>query len=154
MFFNTKIKWTIDSERSEIFFRIQYVLLSGVNDIAENIAHYNISQSETCVRTEEVPVSIDYNLVIFEEKNPKHFWKRETFSGLLIFKTSGENVLITLKHIANNFDECGRAAATYSLKGKLHHDDFDPGITQIDTGCIILNSELLFEGSVQLIQND
>ena len=49
MFFNTKIKWTIDSERSEIFFRTQYLLLTGVNDIAKNIRYYNISQSEMCV---------------------------------------------------------------------------------------------------------
>lgn len=106
------------------------------------------------VTNREVPASVDYNLVIFEEKNPKHFWKRETFSGLLILKNSGENVLITLQHMANIFDESGRAAATYSVKGRLNRNDFDPGIKRAEHNCIILNSELLFEGSVQLIQQD
>ncbi len=154
MFFNTRIKWTIDSERSEIFFRIQYLLLAGVKDIPEKITYPGICRSEMWVRTEEIPASIDYNLVIFEEKNSKQFWKRETFSALLIFKHSGQNVLITLQHIANTFDESGKAAATYFVKGKLGHVDFEPDINRIDDGCVILNSELLFEGSIQLIQKD
>lgn len=154
MFFNTKIKWTIDAERSEIFFRTQYLLLTGLKDIAENTEHDNISQNGISLRTEEFTASLDYNLVIFEEKNSKHFWKRETFSGLLIFKNSGENVLITLRHVANNFNEHGKASATYSVKGKLARNDYDPYFNCLDDDHIILNTDLLFEGRIQLIQKD
>ena len=154
MFFNTKIKWTIDAEHSEIFFRKQYLRLTGVNDISENMVYDNVLLSGLWLQTEEVPAYVDYDLVIFEEKNPKHFWKRETFSGLLILKKSRENVLITLQRMANILDESGRAAATYSVKGKLNRNDFDAGIKRADNDCVILNSELLFEGIIQLIQQD
>ena len=95
MLFNTKIKWTIDAKCSEILFRVKYLLFTGVSEMSERIIYPDVSRNEMYITTREIPAAIDYNLVIFEEKNSKQFWKRTMFSGLLIFKTSGQNVLIT-----------------------------------------------------------
>ncbi len=176
MFFNTRIKWTIDAGNSEISFGIKYVVLSGMNDIIgktnsgpcidefntamlfsnefpEKLYNGSNTRREPYVTVEEWPVTVNYNLVIFEDKNPKQFWKRETFSGLLIFKNTGKNRLITLRYISNTFDNCGRAAATYSVKGKLNKNDFELDLSNIENeGKIVLDSELLFEGTVRLVQ--
>jgi hypothetical protein len=179
MFFNTRIKWTIDLGRSEIFFRIKYIALTGLNDIIDNInskphcnefntgeffsnelfpgASYNgyRTRREPCIIVEEFPPTVNYDLVIFEDKNHKQFWKRRTFSGLLIFKNTGKITLITLQHITNTFDNCGRVAATYSVMGEVNKKDFDLGRGSIETeGEIVLDSELLFEGTIRLVQEE
>jgi hypothetical protein len=179
MFFHTKIKWTIDAENSEIFFTVRYLSLGcankGINKMnnTTNADEFNINKylsnpifhkqmyednggdkrSLLYVKAEEFSKTINYNLVIFEDKNPKQFWKRKTFGGLLILKNTGKHVLITLQHTASDFDNCGRAAATYFVKGKLKKDDFDQDMSEIEgIGRIILDSELFFEGKIRLIQ--
>ena len=112
MSFNTKIKWTINAEDSEIVFSMKYLLLTS-GDGFDNKIIDDDTHNAMYLTTKELATIIDYNLIIFEEKDSTQFWKRETFSGLLQFKNSGRNMLITLQHIANSFDACGRAAATY-----------------------------------------
>ncbi len=140
--FNTKIKWTIDADNSEILFRIKYVALTGMNDTAGKLH----------VTKEECTATVDYNLVIFQDKNPKQFWKRKTLSGLLILTSTGRNKLITLRRILNTFDNCGRAAAHYSASGRMKND-FDPDLGSIENeGKTVLNSELIFDGTIRLLQ--
>ena len=178
MFFNKGIKWTIDADNSEISFRIKYLALRLMNNTIDKtrtrprICESNLDQhlskefseafhkrcdtwKESFVAVEEWPATTNYNLVIFEDKNPKQFWQRRTFSGMLIFKNTGKNRLITLRHITNTFDNCGRVAANYSVSGKLNKIDFDLDMSSIENeGMIVLSSELLFEGTVRLVQEE
>lgn len=113
------------------------------------------NQGALYVNIEELAKNINYNLIIFEEKNSCDFWKRKTFSGLLVFQNSGKNVLITLHRTGYSVNTFGHASATFSVKGKLNKNDFDPGTNDI-TGneIIILNSELLFAGEIRLLQEN
>ena len=177
MFSNTRINWTIDPQFSEIFFRMRYFSLeesdhlnnpcnpcdkhdATFNDFFETLTQNYFSdpdvkhtRSELYLRTIEIPVSIDYNVIIFDDKNPNEFWKRKTFSGLLVFTNIGKKRLITLQHFTYAFDNCGRAAAIHSVKGKLNKEDFDLATDEASiSNEILLKSELLFEGCVRLIQ--
>ncbi|MEO7045384.1 MAG: hypothetical protein ABI091_08785 [Ferruginibacter sp.] len=181
MFSPAKIKWTIDPEHSEILFRERSLVLSGINDVSDKVNNelindvWNINDSfsntleeannhEECaagkqsalhINIEELPKNINYNLIIFDEKDTIDFWNRKSFTGLLVSKNTGKNVLITLHYSAHSFNSRGHAAATYFAKGKLNKNDFDPDRNGIDESeIVILNSELLFEGEVRLVQNE
>lgn len=149
MFSHTKIKWTIDSEKSEIFFKERCIVLSGCKDLKLNIQKENSiddiycypfffnkitgcektqefenrEESEMKLRAIEYHKKINYNLVLFEEKNSKEFWKRNTFAGLLILNDSDLNVLITLHKKRHDFDSNGAASATYFVKGELNKNE-------------------------------
>ena len=181
MFSHTKIKWTIDAELSGIFFKERCLVLTKTdvvpdemnNELSPEELRINECFSNTmedeeiyqekgtdnqrtlCVKMEELAKNINYNLIIFEEKNSGDFWKRKTFSGLLIFENTGKNVLINLHRTGHSFNKCGHASATYSVTGKLNKNDFDPDRNDTDnTEMIILDSQLLFEGEVRLVQKN
>ena len=181
MFSHTKIKWTIDADNSGIFFRERCLVLSTVNNVpdkmnnelspdelrmnesfANGLEDEEINQDEGTdnqstlyVKVEELAMNINYNLIIFEEKNAGDFWKRKTFSGLLIFEKTDKNVLITLHRTGHSFNKCGHAAATYLVTGKLNKNDLDQDRNHTDDSeMMILDSQLLFEGEVRLVQKD
>lgn len=174
MFSHTKIKWTIDEEYSRIFFKERCLMLSNIDNITgemdnlsfqdeqysntiedENMDKNNVAdkRNRLYVNIEEFAKNINYNLIIFEEKNSGDFWKRRTFGGLLISPNTGKNMFITLHRTGYSFNKSGYALATFSVKGKLNKNDFDPdtnNITQNET--IILTSELLFDGEIRLLE--
>lgn len=181
MFSHTKIKWTIDAELSGIFFKERCLVLTKTdvvpdemnNELSPEELRINECFSNTmedeeiyqekgtdnqrtlCVKMEELAKNINYNLIIFEEKNSGDFWKRKTFRGLLIFENTGKNVLINLNRTGHSLNKSGHASATYSVTGKLNKNDFDPDRNDTDnTEMIILDSQLLFEGEVRLVQKN
>ncbi len=181
MFSPAKIKWTIDPENSQIFFRERSLVLSGITDVSDKVNNesindvWNINEGfsntledannyEDCaagkrsalrINVEELPKNINYNLIVFDEKNTIEFWHRESFTGLLMSKNTGKNALITIHYATHSFNNSGHAAATYFVKGKLNKNDFDPDRNDIDESeLVILNSELLFEGTVRLVQSE
>jgi|SRR6185437_5796498 len=181
MFSHTKIKWTIDADNSAIFFRERCLVLFPVNNVQDKMNNElnpdelkkkecfsngledeeihqddgTDNQSTLYVKVEELAMNINYNLIIFEEKNAEDFWKRKTFSGLLLFEKTDKNVLIMLHRTGHFFNKCGRAAAIYSVTGKLNENDFGQDRNHIDDSeMMILDSQLLFEGEVRLVQKD
>jgi len=180
MFSNTKIKWTIDAEKSEIFFKEKCLVLSGCRDINQNIKQENsseniplypnffhkISGSEKAnqsnsseenkmyVKTMESIKKINYNLVVFEEKSTIQFWKRNTYSGLLILNDYNLNVIITLHKKGHDFDINGAASATYFVKGELDKNEIEPYSEELqENETMILNAALQFEGEIKLVQD-
>jgi hypothetical protein len=181
MFSHTKIKWTIDSEKSEIFFKERCLVLSGWKNFKQNIRKENSmndiycypfffnkttgcektqefesrEESEMEVRAIEYHKKINYNLVVFEEKDSKQFWKKNTFPGLLVLNDYNLNVLITLYKKEHRFDNKGTASATYFVKGGLNKNELDLTSEELEGNeAMILNSVLLFEGEIKLVQDE
>lgn len=181
MFSHTKIKWTIDSEKSEIFFKERCLVLSGCKDLKQDIRKENSmddiycypfffnkvtecektqtfenrEESEMKIRAIEYHKKINYNLVVFEEKNSQQFWKKNTFPGLLILNDYNLNVLITLYKKEHVFDNNGTASATYFVKGELNKNDLDLESEELEgKETMILNGVLLFEGEIKLVQDE
>ena len=181
MFPNTKIRWTIDAEKSEIFFKQRRVVLSGCHRLKHSIHNENSIDDITCrnqvfdkiqecnnnqesidngenimyVTTNELCKKINYNLVVFEEKNCKQFWKRNSFKGLLIFNDHNKNVLLTLHKKGHSFDKNNSASATYIVKGELNKIDLDIDLYGSgESEAIVLNSVILFEGEIILVESE
>ncbi|MEO8855111.1 MAG: hypothetical protein ABI359_15110 [Ginsengibacter sp.] len=180
MFSPTKIKWTIDAEKSEIIFKEKCLVLAGCKDIKQNIYKENSLENIHCyqffdkitsyektqefnnggenilyVKAKEYLKKINYNLVVFEEKNSLQFWKRNTFSGLLILNDYSLNILITLYKNGHDFNNNGAASATYFVKGELDKNQIDLDSEELEENeMMILNSVLLFEGEIKLVQDE
>lgn len=181
MFSHTKIKWTIDPEKSEIFFKEKCLVLSGCKDLKQNIHKENSmedifcypyffnkitvcektqefnnrGESEMNVKAIEYLKKINYNLVVFEEKNTQQFWKRNTFAGLLILNDYNLNVLITLYKKRHDFNTNGAVSATYFVKGELNKNELDLDSEELEGDeTLVLNSTILFEGEIKLVQDE
>lgn len=145
----------MNNELSPDELRMHEFFLNGMEDQEINQDNGTDNNSALYIKVEELARNINYNLIIFEEKNAGDFWKRKTFSGLLIYGKTDKNVLITLHRTGHSFNKCGRAAATYLVTGKLNKNDFGQDRNQTDdTEMMILDSQLLFEGEVRLVQKD
>jgi hypothetical protein len=93
--------------------------------------------------------------VVFEEKDSKQFWKKNTFPGLLVLNDYNLNVLITLYKKEHRFDNKGTASATYFVKGGLNKNELDLTSEELEGNeAMILNSVLLFEGEIKLVQDE
>lgn len=152
---HSKTKWTIDNENSEIIFKEKYHFLADCNK-ANGAWELNSSgESMMYVQSGEVQKKVNYNLVVFEEKRAGEFWKRKTFTGLLILNDHNLNVLITLNKKRHDFNINGEASATYSVKGKLNK--FHSGVNSTELQAkenVMLKSVIIFEGEIKLVQDE
>lgn len=103
MFFNNRIKWTIDVGQSEVMFKVRCIELTGVSNMFRNIdsesnmrgnyfdesisggcglSEIPISQTvnnqmEMFVKAEEYFSPLSYSLVVLDEKKCRRFWQVE-----------------------------------------------------------------------------
>jgi hypothetical protein len=157
--FSHKIKWTIDREKSEICFKEKYVLLSFENPSVLHcneklLQNHSGDKSGSYVGEKEYSKKISYNLVVFEEKRSKQFWKKNTFSAMLILKDYNINLPLTLYKASHNIDSNGVASARFFVHGEINKDEL--GIETLlleDNEPIMLSCVLLYGGEITLVQD-
>lgn len=176
MISKTKLRWTIDPYNSEIIFTEKEFFLSTCFDqqaiIKEKYSFKNYVPFASCfgkimqginnseeyrmnIEVRENPKKMNYNLVVFKEKNPTPFWERNTFEGLLILPDHHQNILITLYKKEHHFKENGTVNATYYVRGEINTNELSPGFKEPGLNeFIVLQSMIIFEGEIKLVQTD
>jgi hypothetical protein len=157
--FSHKIKWTIDSEKSEIIFKEKRVLLwfgspSRSYCGKEPQRFPDDEYSFSYVGTKEHSKKLNYNLVVFEQKSFKQFWKKNTFAGLLILNDYNVNISLTLYKTHHSIDSMGAASAKFCVHGEI--DKRAMGIESLlldEDESILLDCVLLYEGEITLVQD-
>lgn len=157
--FSHKIKWTIDIEKSEIIFKEKCVLLS----LGRPSCYYCGKEPQryaddeyrfSYVGNKEYTQKLNYNLVVFEQKTFKQFWKKNTFAGLLILNDYNVNIPLILYKIHHSIDSMGAASAKFFVHGEI--DKRVMGIESLlldNDESILLDCVLLYEGEITLVQD-
>lgn len=177
---NTKGKWTIDRQHSEIGFKVKHLMISNVKGkFKEFDADVNVLNDD--FTTADIDLWINASsLTTDDEKRDTHLksadffdvsnFREITFISTLIEKTSKENIYnmlgeLTIKDISNPVkldvdfggimtDPYGNEKAGFSIHGKINRKDW--GLTwntALESGGVLVGDEISISCEIQLIRS-